>query len=50
VRALQLTGDAWAEDPSCYLSDTEIGLAEESDRLEVTPFKAARKSAATEHA
>ena len=27
VRAQQLTGDAWAEDPGCYLSDEEIGLA-----------------------
>jgi heme d1 biosynthesis radical SAM protein NirJ len=27
VRALQLTGDPWAEDPGCYLSDDEIGLA-----------------------
>ncbi len=26
VRALQMTGDAWAEDPGCYLSDEEIGL------------------------
>ncbi len=26
VRALQLTGDAWAEDPACYLTDEEIGL------------------------
>ncbi len=26
VRAYQLTGDAWAEDPACYLSDDEIGL------------------------
>ncbi len=24
VRALQLTGDLWAEDPGCYLSDEEI--------------------------
>ena len=24
VRAQQLTGDAWAEDPGCYLSDEEI--------------------------
>ncbi|MEJ1356369.1 MAG: heme d1 biosynthesis radical SAM protein NirJ [Candidatus Sedimenticola sp. (ex Thyasira tokunagai)] len=24
VRALQLTGDAWAEDPACYLTDEEI--------------------------
>jgi heme d1 biosynthesis radical SAM protein NirJ len=26
VRAQQTTGDAWAEDPGCYLSDAEIGL------------------------
>ncbi|WP_456378090.1 heme d1 biosynthesis radical SAM protein NirJ [Thiolapillus sp.] len=26
VRALQLTGDPWAEDPACYLTDEEIGL------------------------
>ncbi len=26
VRAQQLTGDPWAEDPGCYLSDEEIGL------------------------
>ena len=27
VRAMQLTGDPWAEDPACYLDDREIGLA-----------------------
>jgi len=26
VRSMQLTGDAWAEDPACYLTDEEIGL------------------------
>ncbi len=26
VRALQLTGDAWSEDPACYLTDAEIGI------------------------
>jgi heme d1 biosynthesis radical SAM protein NirJ len=26
TRAYQLTGDFWAEDPGCYLSDAEIGL------------------------
>ncbi|HSM19161.1 MAG TPA: heme d1 biosynthesis radical SAM protein NirJ, partial [Hyphomicrobiales bacterium] len=50
VRALQLTGDAWAEDPACYLSDAEIGLAEEGERLEVTPFTGARADAPVEHA
>ena len=27
VRAWQLTGDYWAADPACYLSDAEIGVA-----------------------
>ncbi len=27
VRAQQLTGDPWAEDPGCYLDDTEVGLS-----------------------
>jgi hypothetical protein len=26
VRAQQLTGDAWSEDPGCYLLDEEIGV------------------------
>lgn len=26
VRALQLTGDLWAEDPGCYLTDEELAL------------------------
>lgn len=38
IRALQVTGDPWAEDPACYLSNAEIG-AEEALRLEVTPFR-----------
>ena len=28
VRAEQVHGDPWAEDPGCYLTDVEIGLAE----------------------
>ena len=39
VRAMQLTGDPWAEDPACYLSDSEIGLEESAPRLQVTPFR-----------
>ncbi|MPM89769.1 putative mycofactocin radical SAM maturase MftC [bioreactor metagenome] len=27
VRAQQLTGDVWAEDPGCYLEDEEIGVS-----------------------
>ena len=41
VRAQQLTGDAWQEDPACYLDDAEIGLAPEhagGPRLAVTPY------------
>lgn len=39
IRALQLTGDPWAEDPACYLDDNEIGLDEGNDRLTMTPFR-----------
>jgi heme d1 biosynthesis radical SAM protein NirJ len=38
VRAHQTTGDFWAEDPGCYLTDEEIGLA-------APPSEAARKRA-----
>ncbi|MBV2361648.1 heme d1 biosynthesis radical SAM protein NirJ [Thalassococcus sp. CAU 1522] len=38
IRALQLTGDPWAEDPACYLSNAEIGI-DDADRLSVTPFR-----------
>ncbi|WP_372572012.1 heme d1 biosynthesis radical SAM protein NirJ [Ruegeria jejuensis] len=41
IRALQLTGDPWAEDPACYLSDAEIGVAS-TERLEVKPFRGKR--------
>ena len=27
IRARQLTGDPWAEDPGCYLDDDELGIA-----------------------
>jgi len=26
VRAFQLTGDPWWEDPACYLDDDELGI------------------------
>jgi hypothetical protein len=42
VRALQLTGDPWAEDPACYLSDEEIGLTDAAERVTVRPFRGAR--------
>ena len=31
TRAYALSGDAWAEDPGCYLSDAEIGYQPHSD-------------------
>jgi hypothetical protein len=39
VRAEQLTGDPWAEDPGCYLTDDEIGASGQGPRVEVTPWK-----------
>jgi len=33
VRALQLTGDPWEEDPACYLSDVEIGVQMQRERI-----------------
>jgi heme d1 biosynthesis radical SAM protein NirJ len=46
VRAQQLTGDPWAEDPACYLDDEEIGVAAGGERLTVAPYRAARRSIA----
>ncbi len=42
IRALQLTGDPWAEDPACYLTNSEIGVEDETDRLSVVPFRGKR--------
>lgn len=39
IRALQLTGDPWAEDPACYLTNAEIGLPDDAIRLTNAPFK-----------
>jgi radical SAM protein with 4Fe4S-binding SPASM domain len=33
VRALQLTGDPWEEDPACYLADEEIGVTPQRARV-----------------
>ncbi len=43
VRAYQLTGDPWAEDPACYLDDEEIGVTESHERLKTTPYIPVRK-------
>ena len=39
IRALQLTGDPWAEDPACSLDDVEIGVEADEPRLTTRPFK-----------
>ncbi|MEO5331346.1 MAG: heme d1 biosynthesis radical SAM protein NirJ [Magnetococcus sp. YQC-5] len=38
IRAWQMTGDHWEEDPGCYLMDAEIGLAPGSDPSTPPPF------------
>lgn len=38
TRAWSLSGNFWAEDPGCYLSNAEIGVDEDQDRLQVTPW------------
>ena len=38
VRAQQLTGDPWEEDPACYLTDDELGIQNAAPRLTVTPY------------
>ena len=38
VRAYQLTGDPWQEDPACYLSDDEIGVEPQTQRIENRPY------------
>ncbi len=45
VRSFQLSGDPWAEDPACYLSDAEIGVAP-GPRLELTPYRKQKHVAA----
>ena len=42
VRAQQLTGDAWAEDPACYLTDEEIGIPPRERAVRLTPFRGRR--------
>ena len=46
VRAWQLTGDPWAEDPGCYLDDDELGLPRHYERVPLTPYRRPRAPAA----
>lgn len=39
VRAWQLTGDPWAEDPGCYLTDDELGIEGGGERVTLTPYR-----------
>ena len=39
VRARQMTGDPWEEDPGCYLTDEEIGVAPGRERVPVLPYR-----------
>ena len=38
TRAHQISNSFWDEDPGCYLTDDEIGVASNSERLKVVPF------------
>ncbi len=38
TRAWQLTGNPWAEDPGCYLTDEEIGVSDMPERIEVSAY------------
>ena len=40
VRAMQMTGDAWEEDPGCYLDDATIGVAPGAERVPVQAYTA----------
>jgi heme d1 biosynthesis radical SAM protein NirJ len=45
VRALRMTGDPWAEDPGCYLTDAEIGLTQPAQRVRTSAYRGARHEA-----
>ena len=47
VRAMQLTGDPWEEDPACYLTDEEIGV-ETARRVALTPYRGRRHEVAAQ--
>jgi len=41
VRALQIAGDPWEEDPACYMTNAEIGVESER-RVTMTPYQGKR--------
>ncbi|MBK7082945.1 MAG: heme d1 biosynthesis radical SAM protein NirJ [Betaproteobacteria bacterium] len=44
VRAWQLTGDPWAEDPGCYLDDDELGIVGSHERVKLKPYVRVRRA------
>lgn len=44
VRALQIAGDPWEEDPACYLTNEEIGVESDQShrRITMTPYQGKR--------
>ncbi len=47
TRAWSLSGNFWAEDPGCYLTNSEIGVEDNQDRLQLTPWSRKKTQAAT---
>ncbi|RZI43800.1 heme d1 biosynthesis radical SAM protein NirJ [Herbaspirillum sp. HC18] len=47
VRAMQLTGDPWQEDPACYLRDEELGITGEHERVQLKPYVKIRTARAS---
>jgi len=45
VRAHRITGDPWAEDPGCYLTDAEIGLPLPVERVKAGIYRGSRHEA-----
>ena len=50
MRADQVSGNPWGEDPGCYLDDAEIGVEPGSERVATTPFASRRRPQATAEA
>jgi len=44
VRAWKAYGDAWAEDPACYLDDDELGIAPGRERPPTRPYIRVRRA------
>lgn len=47
TRAWQLSGNFWAEDPGCYLLNSEIGVDDDTERLQLKPWSRKDASART---